>query len=63
MTPSIPPKVMAFVTAGVAGPALIISGWHYPGSWYARGVLVLLGASLSYANYLAFTDAAKSDQG
>lgn len=41
-------------TAAVAGPALVVAGLRYPGSWKAKAFLTLTGAAVLATHYQAF---------
>lgn len=52
MLPVLPQTTHALTlfTAAVAGPALVVAGARYPGSWTAKVVLVAAGAALVAVN-------------
>jgi|ETNvirenome_6_85_1030632.scaffolds.fasta_scaffold20314_4 hypothetical protein len=49
-------QTMRVVTAAVAGPALLVAGYRYPGTFQAKAVLMGLGAALIYANFSTFRE-------
>lgn len=49
-------------TAAIVGPALIYAGYRFPGSAGARGLLMLLGAALSWENYRAFSEDSNGEE-
>lgn len=42
------------LTAAVAGPALVWAGVRYPGSWRAKGFLMITGLAVIGTHYAAF---------
>lgn len=53
--PRVKRNSLALFTAAVAGPALVVAGLRYPGTWSAKAVLMLTGATLVVANTRALS--------
>jgi hypothetical protein len=47
---------MRLFTAAVAGPALVVAGVRYPGTWPAKTALVLMGTALIAYNTRALSE-------
>jgi len=60
LNPHIRDQSLRVITAGVAGPALILAGWKYPGTVRSKAVLAGLGLLLIGANYSLFRQALES---
>ena len=50
-------QTMRALTAAVAGPALMVAGYKYPGTFQAKAALIGIGAALIYANFSIFREA------
>ncbi len=47
-------NTLLLLGAAVAGPALIVAGAGYPGTWASKGFLVLTGIGLTGTTYYYF---------
>lgn len=56
LNPQMPRNSLHLLTAAVAGPALLWAGFRYPGSWKAKGFLMLTGIAVVGTHYYYFKD-------
>jgi hypothetical protein len=51
MNPRVQRNALLLLGAAVVGPALVIAGLKYPGTWKTKGFLVATGAGVSGISY------------
>jgi hypothetical protein len=56
INPRVQKDALLLLGAAVAGPALVVAGWKYPGTPMSRGFLVLTGLGMSLFSYRYFSE-------
>jgi hypothetical protein len=54
VNPRVQRNTLLLLGAGIAGPALIIAGARYPGTWTTKGFLMLTGVGVMGTTYYYF---------
>lgn len=54
INPRVQKNAWLLLGAAVAGPALVVAGWKYPGTPITRGFLIATGVGMSVVTYNYF---------